>query len=346
MQQKLRGGGSRNVARVVAAFAAALVAASMVPGGASAAAPTAPKPPKHAEIKMHMMPAQAKSGELTTASASSGGNAGDWNGDMKHDIMARQADNGALKIYQHHGTYAGTATFEPAVNINYGWGGMRWIGSGRINADGLSDVVAIFPNGGMAVYEHSGSFNGTNTLGAVTPVGGGWYINDIVFLHDVNGDGFDDIVARRAGTDELYIYPHNGKGASGTGINGMNTFGAPQLLATGVRDDVELNMADVTKDGVPDLLFLGSDGWLGVFSPTNGGHVWWLSYGWETMNALSLADVNFDGSVDLLGRTQGGVLQAYRHVGTFTPTSEYTAFNTFQAPDSLGWGWNTNDVIS
>ncbi|MDX8032242.1 VCBS repeat-containing protein [Lentzea sp. BCCO 10_0856] len=337
MQQKLRGGGSRNVARVLAAFAAALVAVSLVPGGASAAA--APKPPKHAEIKMHMMPAK-KTGEFGTASASSGGNAGDWNGDTKHDILARQADNGALKVYQHHGTYAGTGTYEPAVDINYGWNGMRWIGSGRINADALSDVVAIDHGGVMRVYEHSGSFNGTSTLGTVTTVGTGWYINDLVFIHDVTGDGFGDIMARRTGTDTLYIYPHTGV------INGTSTFGAPQVLVTGVKDDVELNMADVTKDGVPDLLFLANDGWLGAFSPTNGGHVWWLSYGWETMNAVSLADVNFDGSTDILGRTQGGVLQAYRHTGTFSPTGEYTAFNTFLAPESLGWGWNTNNVIS
>jgi hypothetical protein len=340
MHQKLRGGGSRNVARVLAAFAAALVAVSLVPGGASAA-PAPKSVVKHAPIKFHIKPAsKAKTqGQIGTQSASSGAASGDWTGDGKHDILAREVAGGTLKVYPHSGTFNGSSTFNPAVNINYGWGTFRWIGVGKVNADSLADVLAIDGGGTMRIYPHSGNFSGLTTLSPSVVVGYGWNINDLTFVHDVNGDGFGDVVARRAGTDQLYMYPNTG------GLNGLSTFGAPQLIVTGVGEDVELNMADVTRDGVPDLLFLTRDGVLGVFSPVEENS-WGLMFGWETMNAVSLADVNFDGNTDILGRTHDGRLQVYPHSGTWAPTARYDAFNTFQAPVFLGWGWNTNNVIS
>jgi hypothetical protein len=335
MQQKLR---------ILAASVAAVAFASIVSTGSAAGA--APEKPSATDLRAITAPAKANSGGVSTQSASSGASSADFTGDGRPDILARQADNGVLKVYPHSGTFNGAATYRSAVTINYGWGGLRWIGTGLVNSDYLGDVLAIGYDGVLNLYPHSGNFNGTGTLSNSVVLGYGWDINDLVLLGDFTGDGYSDIMARRTGGDILYLYPHSGV------VNGVNTYLAPVPIVNGVRNTVELNFGDFTRDGFPDLMYLEPASTIGVFSFVDGptdpngnptGWAWDIGYGWDIMNGVGLTDVNSDGAPDVLGRRHNGELYVYPHTGNFNPQAPTI---TLTSPTYLGAGWNTNNVIS
>jgi VCBS repeat protein len=284
-----------------------------------------------------------RAGGMSTKSTGGGARSGDFTLDGKVDILARNASTGNLVVYPHSGTYNGTATFHGAVIINGNWGAIRWIGQGDMNADGAPDVVYVDSAGVMRVAPHTGTFNGTGTISSGVVIGTGWTINDLIFTDDFNGDGFVDILARRAGTGDTNIYFNNG------GISGTTTLQAPQLLVSGGVDDVEQTMGDFTGDGLTDLLFVQKNGVMGLFDFEAGetGATYTLGYGWETINRLTLADVNLDGWVDVLGRrASDSTLQGYRHSTQFAPDANGIAYSTLQAPQLLGTNWNINNVIT
>ncbi|NUS63166.1 MAG: hypothetical protein HOQ46_05890 [Saccharothrix sp.] len=332
--------------RHVAAAAAAITLVALAPAGQAGA--QAPDKNDGIATVDGFKPGKAVAapGEIGTRSASSGASSGDFTGDHAFDILARQADNGTLKVYPHSRAFDGIRTYRPAVPINYGWSGFRWIGQGRINGDALADVISIDQDGTMRVCPHSGNFNGTATLAPQSVVGYGWNVNDLVAFGDLTGDGFDDIVARGAGTDYAYLYEHSGV------LDGLNTFKAPITILEGVRNTVEINLADITLDGYLDVLYLEPADTLGVFSFVDGpvdengntpGMQWDLGYGWSTLNAITVSEVNGDGYPDVLGRRRNGELVVYPHSPTWNANNPLA---TLQSPVLLGYGWNTNNVIS
>lgn len=325
--------------------------AHYVPPKATASTPAAPSVPKKGTTP------QAPSGGQVQ-SASSGAGTGDMTGDGAQDILARAAASGELKVYKHSGTYNGVQTYNSVTTINYGWNSLRWIGRGVVvpGAGGaartVSDVIGVTPDGIMRVYPHSGTFNGTSTLTSpVTIVGYGWNINDLIFTYDIDNNGFSDILARRMGTGDTYVYRHSGT------LNGTSTFLAPELVATGGETDLEQNMGDFTGDGSPDLMFLSPDGWLSVLSLNEGdinpgtgqpyGVAYGIGYGWLSINAISLTDINRDNRVDVLGRRAAdGVLQVYTNTGAWDPDPYGREFGVLQQPIIVGYGWQTNNVIT
>ncbi|HET9138243.1 VCBS repeat-containing protein, partial [Actinophytocola sp.] len=292
----------------------------------------------------HLMPAHR--GQPGIASAGSGASTGDFTGDGRQDILARHRDTGQLRVYPHSGTYNGTLTYRPPTTINFNWSDQRWIGRGKVagNSTGqareLSDVISIDYAGRMVVHPHSGRFAGTSTLRAPSVVvGTNWFINDLVFVYDVNADGWDDLLARRAGTGNTYVYLHSGV------FNGTATFQAPQLLVSGGASDVDQNMADVTLDGVPDLVSVNG-GVLLVFSFADN-RLFSLGYGWDTIDSVTLTDIDGDGRTDILGRVRAnGNLQVYTHSGRWNPDQIGLAYDTYRTPLVVGLQWNINDVIT
>lgn len=269
-----------------------------------------------------------------------GGRSADFTGDGVPDILARSASSGTLNVYPHAGRYSGTSTYGKPVLINAGWAGMRWIGAVDLNGDGFSDVVGIDWHGTMRVAVHSGTFDGTRTLvnGLVT-INFGWQINDLVFPYDVNGDGFDDILARRQGTGDTYVYYNTG------GINGTATLRAPELLISGGQQDLYQGMADVTMDGSPDLVFVQHNGVMGAHSFVDGTYT--LGFGWQGIDGVVLTEANLDGLPDVLGRRgRDGALLSYTHTGQWTPAPDRTAYDTLNAPAVVGYNWYVNDIIT
>jgi hypothetical protein len=316
--------------------AAAVTAVALAP--ATSAEPTRTAPSASA---MHSPGNLTRGAEVSTRSGNGGARSGDFTGDGISDLLARDARNGELKVYAHAGSYSGTATYRPAVTINFGWAGIRWIGQADMNGDSLADVVYVDSSGVMRVAAHSGAFNGTATLLSGVVIGTGWTINDLITVDDWDGNGLDDIIARRAGTDSTYLYLNS------SGINGTNTLVAPQLAVygPGVAVAVDISFGDFTGDGLTDFVSVQNDGVMGLFDFETGG-TYTLGYGWQTNNIITLSDVNVDGLPDVLARrASDSVLLSYTHTGTWAPAQDGTAFTTLNGPLVIGFGWNINDVI-
>ncbi len=328
----------RVVLAATTAVAAAALAVTVAP--AATAAPVTTKAPtaKLADRTGHLTPT-AESG-VGTRTAGSGSRSGDFTTDLTHDILARNAGNGQLKVYPHSGAYSGTSTFQAGVTINYGWGAMRWIGQGDLTGDGRNDVVYIDAGGVLRLARHSGVWDGTNTLLGGEVIGTGWNINDMVFTDDWDADGFDDILARRAGTGVVYMYRNSGLG-------GLSSFQAAQAVMSGPTDDVTLTMGDFTNDATSDMLFVQSNGIMGVYNFVTA-ETWQIGYGWGIINAVTIADVNLDGVIDVLARrASDNALLAYTHTGTWAPNAtNHTAYTTLNAPVVIGYNWHINNVIS
>jgi len=325
--------GKRRLGLVVLVTATAgMVLGSLPPTAAAAAA----APHLNTDRVAHLTPA----GHARTSG--SGGVAGDIDGDGWADVLGERG-NGDLVSYRHSRDFHGTDTYPTAVTINSGWGMMRWVGVGDLDADGYADVLGITwdssgTGGAMAVARNSGTFDGMRTLEpGLRWIGEGWGDFDLISPVDFNGDGFADLIARKAGTGDTYYYENQG------GINGGATFAAPVLLVTGGQDDVYQGMADLTEDGNLDLVFVQSNGVLGVFDLANGT-TYAVGWGWEGINAVVLTDVNADGAPDILGRVAGnGNLQAYRHIGSWNPDNPYV---TYAAPVVVGHNWGINTIIT
>lgn len=275
-----------------------------------------------------------------TMSAGSGGRSGDFNDDSADDILARNAANGQLRVYPHSGEYQGTSTFQAAQMILGDSRTFRWIGQGDFNGDGFADVAGITRvDGRLLIALNNGGLNGTDTLAAGYTSSYGWNSTDLVFTGDIDGDGNDDIAARRKGTNSTYAY-----------INDRNTerpnFGAPQLLTQTGGGVIDQQLADITGDGTPDLLSLRSNGELHMRDyRTNPpqGQSYLIGTGYDVNTALLVNDVNLDDKPDLLGRTRNGTLRAYLHGGEWDTANPEAVLGR---PEAISYGWNTNDVIS
>ncbi|HET8594362.1 MAG TPA: FG-GAP-like repeat-containing protein [Intrasporangium sp.] len=143
---------------------------------------------------------------------------GDFNGDQRADVLARQKATGYLFLYA--GT--GTGALRPGVRVGTGWNIFSSVvGTGDLNGDGFADVVARERSTGY-LWLYPG--NGKGGWLARVRLGTGWNgMTAIMSPGDLNGDRVPDIVARDSG-GRLWLYPRTTSGwlarvALGTGWN-------------------------------------------------------------------------------------------------------------------------------
>lgn len=121
---------------------------------------------------------------------------GDFNGDGKNDILARQGD-GSLWLYAGTGRVdANNSGYQGAIRVGeFGWEVFdRLIGPGDINADGKNDLLARMPDGTLWLY----AGNGSGYPGGSRRIAAGWAVYDAVLgAANLNADGYPDLVARR-----------------------------------------------------------------------------------------------------------------------------------------------------
>ena len=202
--------------------------------------------------------------------------AGDVNGDGYDDVVAgAYGFNGYRgKTYVFHGGpggLTGTAT-SPAFSVvgagTYHWSGAAVAGAGDVNRDGYDDIVmgALgYASYYGRVYVFHGSSTGvrgtiTSPAFQVTGEGAnsqlGW---TVAGARDVNGDGYDDIIAGAPGyinsgardTGRAYLFYGSASGVTGgmgSPVYRMTGEGAGSLLGWWVN-----SAGDVNGDGYADL---------------------------------------------------------------------------------------------
>ncbi|SDZ34253.1 Repeat domain-containing protein [Amycolatopsis xylanica] len=145
---------------------------------------------------------------------------------------------------------------------------------------------------------------------------------------DVTGNGWDDILARNASDDKLYLYDGFAPGklasprAMGTG------WGATRIVLTG----------DFTGDTEGDLLGITTAGDMNLY--TGNGSTFsapkLVGTGWNSMKFVVTADFTGEGTNDLIGIQEGsGDLYFYAGNGN----------GTFSAPRKLASGWGGQTAL-
>ena len=132
---------------------------------------------------------------------------GDFNGDQRVDVLARERSTGFLWLYPGNGR----GGWYPRVRVGTGWNIFSAIvGPGDVNGDGAADVLARESATGY-LWLYPGS--GTGGWRPRVRIGTGWNVmTAVTSAGDLNGDRTPDVLARdQAGV--LWLYPRTATGS-------------------------------------------------------------------------------------------------------------------------------------
>ncbi|WP_284986684.1 VCBS repeat-containing protein [Arthrobacter sp. fls2-241-R2A-172] len=170
---------------------------------------------------------------------------------------------------------------------------------------GAHELLARRTDGTLMLYSRV-----NNTWESPRTVGPGWNgFTTVLSPGDFTGDGVNDILARDA-AGNLFVYAGTGNGGFYAGRqvgSGWNAF--TMIVAPG----------DFNGDGANDLLARDANGLLYLY-PGNGKGGWLarslVGSGWNVVNKIiTPGDFNGDSAVDVLARDTSGALRLYRGNG-------------------------------
>jgi Ca2+-binding RTX toxin-like protein len=245
----------------------------------------------------------------------------DVNGDHMADIVGFGNGGVYVALATGGGNFATAAIKLTAFNPANGWTNQEQFPRelGDVNGDGMADIIG-FGNGGVYVSLATGGGNFAPfsiKLAAFNP-GNGWTSLDQFprELADVNGDGMADIVG--FGNGGAYVALATGGGNFATPFVGVAALNPGNGWTSNHQFLREL--ADVNGDHMADIVGFGNGG-VYVAVATGGGHfaspiidvaAFNPINGWTSDDAFhrEVADVNHDGSADIVGFGNPGVLVA------------------------------------
>ncbi|WP_037881459.1 FG-GAP repeat domain-containing protein [Streptomyces sp. NRRL F-5727] len=131
---------------------------------------------------------------------------GDFDGDGKTDLIAREKSTGVLWLYPGNGADG----YGTRKSIGTGWGMFDvLLAPGDFNGDGKADLIGRTPSGDLWFYKGDGA-------GSYAPrvqIGVDWErYSALAAPGDINGDGKADLIGRD-GVNDLYLYKGNGAGS-------------------------------------------------------------------------------------------------------------------------------------
>lgn len=249
---------------------------------------------------------------------SAGGGSRDVSGNGWDDIVARNAADNDLYLYNGYAS----GKFNSPQKLGTGWGGTTTLLTGDFTGDSAGDLLGISTNGDMNLY----AGNGHGQFAAPKKIGSGWGSMKYVVTADFTDDGVNDLIGLQNGSGDLYLYRGNGNA----------TFSAPTKIAGGWGGQTALVAGDFTGDGHGDLVARDPSANLNLYTghgnaafnaPTKFGS------NWSGITALIPGDFTGDGKTDIAGRTTDGTLNLYPSNG-----------NTLGAPQKLATGWNIHNL--
>ncbi|WP_441250982.1 glycoside hydrolase domain-containing protein [Kitasatospora sp. McL0602] len=214
---------------------------------------------------------------------------GDFTGDGKADLVARDNNSGTLYLWPGNGQ----GGFNSSIVLTTGWGNFSQATAGDFTGDGKADLIARNNSNGVLYLWPGNGQTGFNDSIVLTT---GWGNFSQATAGDFTGDGKADLIARNDSNGVLYLWPGNGQ----TGFNDSI------VLTTGWGNFSEATTGDFTGDGKADLIARNNtDGNLYLW-PGNGqtgfNNSVVLITGWSAFSQATTGDFNGDGKADLLGR--------------------------------------------
>jgi hypothetical protein len=255
-----------------------------------------------------------------------GGTLGDVTGDGRSDLLAT-APNGDLLVYPNTGA-TGMNTFGRPTQVGSGWNGYMIAAVTNPYASGRAGIVAVAPNGTLFYYPNTGA-TGMNTFGQAIQIGSGWNGYTIVGPADLYNVGRPGLLAV-APDGTLFYYPNTGGSATGT-------FGSPTQVGSG-WNGWTVDVADINRDGKPDLLAVNSAGMLYMYPNTGRtatgtfGSPTQVGSGWNGWQAIDVGVLSGTPGAEILGIDSTGTLYEF-------PNTSVGGSAAFGRSAQVGSGW-------
>jgi hypothetical protein len=180
--------------------------------------------------------------------------AGDFNGDGLTDLARISNESSTTAIYVY--LSEGTRLFKSSMKWNpdgEGWDGTTsWV-AGDFNGDGITDLAAIWNDGGTNTLTVRQSTRSSFQTAHWDRHDGGWLATTKWLAGDFNGDGLTDIAAawNDGGFVSLAVFP-----STGTSFSGNTQW---KVRDGGWGDTVRWFAGDFNGDGVSDVLAVWND---------------------------------------------------------------------------------------
>jgi GH25 family lysozyme M1 (1,4-beta-N-acetylmuramidase) len=206
---------------------------------------------------------------------------------------------------------------------------------GDVNGDGAADILAIAPGGNLYLYPNTYFLGEGMFGGGRSQVGQGWSGYTLAAIADLYGSSSAGILAKDS-AGNLWYYPN-------TGGNGTSTFGARSQVGRGWNGYRVVGLTDLYGTGAPGILAIDPAGNLWYYPNSGGtglgtfGARSQVGSGWTAYTA-DVADINGDGSPDLLAVDASGNMYVYPNTGG-------TGTSTFGARSQVGSGFSGYKAI-
>ena len=192
-----------------------------------------------------------------------------------------------------------------------------------IDGDGRDEMISIRPNGDVYAWRNAGNWNGLTYDGTFKLVAQGFTDASRVRFADIDGDGRDEILNIN-GNGDVYAYRNIG-GWNSTTYTGTEC----KLVAQGFTDALRTQFADIDGDFRDEILTVNANGDVvayrnigGWYSNTYSGNVAKIvAYGFTEPTRTQFADIDGDGTADIIAFYANGDVWAYRNVGGWTGTT-------------------------
>jgi len=253
---------------------------------------------------------------------------GDVNGDGKDDLVG--FGYGGVFVTLSNGT-----TFNPVgrwttdFSYDQGWRAElhpRLVGD--VNGDLLDDIVGFGYEGVSVALSNGATFDAIQNYWTTDfSYAQGWRAGlHPRMLGDMNGDGMDDLIG--FGYEGIFVALSNG-----SGFDAVKKWTGDYSYNQGWRIALNPRMTgDVDGDGMDDVVGYGTTGvWVALSDGTKFLPVsrWTTDFseaqGWRTeLHPRMVADLNGDGTDDLIGFGYGGVFVALSEGSRFLPVSRWS----------------------
>ncbi|WP_291129562.1 T9SS type A sorting domain-containing protein [Flavobacterium sp. UBA7682] len=248
----------------------------------------------------------------------------DMDGDGDLDFLTATNTDNNITLYKNTD---GTGAFAPDILTKHIDGG-RIVVAEDIDGDGDKDIVAAsYWDDKISWFKNldgQGNFHNSQTIISTTINGA-----TSVFVGDVDGDGFKDVLAT-AYLDNAVVWYKN--------TDGLGTFAAPQFIDTNLYNSSRVYLSDIDSDGDMDVFALGTTriAWyknlgLGSFGPQQTID----NIANFTMYDIDFGDLDGDGDLDISVAGSYGMMRFLNLNGQGTfgtrqliETSNYKAYST------------------